>query len=301
MKFIESSVSEITEIDALKKIEIVGRTCYKSESNITDESAARFVRNLVKNKHYAMLEHAVYTFKIKSTDLRSCIDIDLSNGILPSKFMYISLTADDFSFVSANLRCLLEGEGLLWETLLTLLYRHDKPVASLLFGDYTIIDEYVCDGSIITDINEMPEDIRDTHSFKTFRFITDRGVSHELVRHRVSSFAQESTRYCNYSKEKFGAELTFIRPAEYHIKPYGNMYKLCEMSEMTYMDMLQCGSTPQTARGILPNCIKTEIVVTTNEEEWHHIGDLRLRGTTGKPHPNMEAIMKKLSEIYPEL
>lgn len=135
------------------------------------------------------------------------------------------------------------------------------------------------------------------HSILSVKFICDRGISHELVRHRPASFAQESTRYCNYSKEKFGSELTFIRPwffaegsAEYEL-----WRKQMESVEDLYMRFINnYAMPPERARCILPNSIKTEIVVTANYREWRHIFKLRAAGETGRPHPQMLEIMVPL-------
>ena len=120
-----------------------------------------------------------------------------------------------------------------------------------------------------------------------------RGFSHEFVRHRVASFAQESTRYCNYSKDKFGNEITVIEPCFWNSKPEAyNVWKnICQDCETVYFNLLRGGSTPQEARTVLPNSLKTEIVVTATEKEWQHIVNLRYLGTTGTPHPQMKEVM----------
>lgn len=128
------------------------------------------------------------------------------------------------------------------------------------------------------------------HSSLCVKFIVDRGISHELVRHRIASFAQESTRYCNYSKEKFGRELTFIKPFFFEEKDERYMSWLSAMraAETNYMTLLDLGATPQEARSVLPNSIKTEITITANYREWRNIFKLR----TAKPtHPQMREVM----------
>ena len=136
------------------------------------------------------------------------------------------------------------------------------------------------------------------HSFLSIRFICDRGVSHELVRHRLASFAQESTRYCNYSQDKFGNELTFIKPL--FLDEDTNEYRLWEhamkVAESDYMMMLNAGKTAQEARSILPNSIKTEVVMSTNYREWRHFFKLRAARVTGPAHPQMEEITRPLLE-----
>ena len=141
------------------------------------------------------------------------------------------------------------------------------------------------------------------HQSITVRFITDRGVSHELVRHRIASFSQESTRYCNYSKNKFGGEITVIRPIFLHENSKEEV-ELTKMSlweqamidaEYAYINMLDLGCTPQEARSVLPNSLKTEIVVTANIREWRTI--LKQRTST-KAHPQMRALMIPLLEDF---
>lgn len=125
------------------------------------------------------------------------------------------------------------------------------------------------------------------HGAITVRFTCDRGVSHELVRHRVASFSQESTRYCNYSKDKFGNEITVIRPDL--VGMAHTIWKVaCEDAERNYFELIREGVKPQMARSVLPNSLKTEIVVTANPREWRHIFKLRC---TEAAHPQMREVM----------
>lgn len=138
------------------------------------------------------------------------------------------------------------------------------------------------------------------HYSFTVKFICDRGVSHELVRHRIASFAQESSRYCCYAKDKFGKELTFINPCfwEPDSDNYARWFHEMDEAEKTYLAMIESGATPEQARDILPTSIKTEIVMTANLREWRHFFKLRAEGTTGKPHPQMlEITIPLLKEL----
>ena len=173
---------------------------------------------------------------------------------------------------------------------------------------------------IIPKLIESGHEAMLEHSQLTVIFTVDRGVSHELVRHRIASFAQESTRYCNYSKDKFGNEITVIDPVFYKDIPenekeeiraifngekegtsgfevtdlhkrYANWYTDCQLAEAGYFKLLKLGATPQEARAVLPNSLKTEIVVTANLREWRHILKLRAIGVTGAPHPQMAEVM----------
>lgn len=134
------------------------------------------------------------------------------------------------------------------------------------------------------------------HGSITVRFIVDRGVSHELVRHRHCSFSQESARYCNYGKS---GELTFIEPCfnetTWDCTLYEQWLAVCEFAENTYLQMLANGAKPQEARSILPNSLKTEIVVTTNPRDWRHIFSLRCDRAA---HPQMREVMIPLWEEF---
>ncbi len=131
------------------------------------------------------------------------------------------------------------------------------------------------------------------HSSLCVKFTVDRGVSHELVRHRIASFAQESTRYCNYSKDKFDNGITFIKPFFFdeRSKKYDLWKRAMEESEYCYLHLLENGTTPQEARSVLPNSTKTEITITTNYREWRNFFKLR---TAKAAHPQMQEITKPL-------
>lgn len=131
------------------------------------------------------------------------------------------------------------------------------------------------------------------HSLMTVRFIVDRGVSHEIVRHRIASYSQESTRYANYSKDKFGNELTFIIPcfwAANHTDPlrcsneFLSWKTMCKAAEDTYLGLLSMGATPQEARSVLPNSLKTEVVMSANFRSWRNFFKQR---TAAAAHPQM--------------
>ena len=148
------------------------------------------------------------------------------------------------------------------------------------------------------------------HAVATFRFITDRGVTHEMVRHRLASYSQESTRYCNYGKAKFGTHITVILPVWFdkelkndkEVAPYQVWYVACIQAEQQYFRLLDLGQTPQQARAVLPNSLKTEIVMTANFREWMHFFKLR---TSEKAHPQIRELalqaQKILHELYPEI
>lgn len=169
-------------------------------------------------------------------------------------------------------------------------------------------EDRITDGSaekmVAALIRSGHEAMLEHYSF-TVKFICDRGISHELVRHRLSSFAQESSRYCCYAKDKFGKELTFINPCfwEPDSDNYARWFHEMDEAEKTYLAMIEDGATPEQARDILPMSIKTEIVMTANLREWRHFFKLRAEGVTGKPHPQMLEItiplLKELKQKIP--
>ena len=146
------------------------------------------------------------------------------------------------------------------------------------------------------------------HSSLSVKFVVDRGVSHELVRHRIASFAQESTRYCNYSKDKFGNEITVILPCFFdtgmgilsNSLVYQEWKLACECAEERYFNLLKMGATPQQARTVLPNSLKTEITITANYREWRNFFKLR---TAESSHPQMREVtiplLKELKTLIP--
>jgi thymidylate synthase (FAD) len=137
------------------------------------------------------------------------------------------------------------------------------------------------------------------HQSMTVRFVCDRGVSHEIVRHRLASYTQESTRYCNYTNGRFGKELTFIKPCFWDAEEHQFQYKMwliaMEQAERMYFDLIASGASPQEARSVLPNSLKTEIVMTANLREWQHF--LKLR-TASAAHPQMRQLTIPLSEEF---
>lgn len=138
------------------------------------------------------------------------------------------------------------------------------------------------------------------HFSFSVRFICDRGVTHEMVRHRLASYSQESTRYCNYSKDGFGNEITVIEPSylDKEKRSYAFWQRACEEAEKHYFWMLGCGCAPQEARVVLPNSLKTEIIMTANLREWRHF--LKVR-TAKNAHPQIRELAIPLLEELQEL
>lgn len=276
MRLIKSSVEIIPQQDNLlngiyKQIELAGRTCYKSEDKITETSAKEFVDRMIKSGHNAMLEHGTVYLKIP-------VNIDIAANFI-----------DDIStWTKAKLvKC---DSGNWWA--ITTNYRR---IVELNYQQYL---EYLCEP---TEYHEKRI---------TAKFICDRGISHELVRHRVFSFAQESTRYCNYSKDKFGNQLAFVIPSQFDLEEQnitektlnasgtGSLDSICFIktlldSEKAYFLLLQESWNPQEARAILPNALKTEVIMTGFESDWKHFFELRC---APQAHPDMQVLANELKE-----
>lgn len=286
-----------------KQIEKVGRVCYKSEDKITEDSAKPFVDRMIKSGHGAMLEHGTVYLKVTNKglsldnyDKNQVEDRYISNpyskvvfGKYPKYNSYEEkLEATQEVYITTNYRVLVENDWL---------------------DDL----KYICEP---TEFHERRV---------TVHFVCDRGVSHEFVRHRVMSFAQESTRYCNYSKDKFGNELTFIKPCWLDIPTGQYVYwdgDWCDVDKMKiqlpegehkdidaflwtlnnaethYTLLINSGWKPQEARAVLPNSLKTELVVTGFTSDWNHFFDLRARGTTGAPHPQAKELAEPLMKQF---
>lgn len=288
LSLVEPSVELILEDDPFKMIELAGRVCYKSEDKISEGSSKRFVHNVIEHKHLAMIEHASLVFQlVLSSDSYDYIDYLLSNN-----FFRLTLElVKNRVLISANIRAILEREI-------------DDPIYRATIQRYPEFAVEVGD----PEFTETEVNIVDIKSFKdltyneflnhftlSLRFITDRGVSHEIVRHRLFSFAQESTRYCNYSKDKFGGHVTFCRPVNYPSWSESKQKKFDEVLEFVdqayqYLTSGEDALTPQDARSVLTTCTKTEIVVSGPAFEWAHFFNLRSLGTTGKPHPDMKFV-----------
>lgn len=286
MKLIESSVQIIEEKDPYKMIELAGRTCYKSEDKITENSAKEFVDRMIKLGHGAMLEHGTIYLKIDKTE----------DGHLPPARLYWSdgnhkkytkvRKHGNSIYVTTNLRVIVENNRL--------------------------------------DDLQYQVDPTEHHEKRiTAKFICDRGVSHEFVRHRVFSFAQESTRYCDYSKDKFGNDITYIIPSWLDLPEgkYSNWDNdWCDVSELKllypevdnlsdpancflqsiknaeyyYFMLINRGWKPQQARQVLPNATKTELVMTGFESDWEHFFELRCSGAA---HPDAKKLADELKSL----
>lgn len=272
MRLIKPSYSIIEQPPGLegvyKMIEIAGRTCYKSENNITEDSAKAFVDRMIKSGHGAMLEHGTVYLDIPWNATEEAFSLQLKlkiNKYDSNKYSRIVDTEEHHSYITTNLRVLVENGWL---------------------DDL----QYICEPT--------------EHHIKrvSVRFICDRGVSHEFVRHRVMSFAQESTRYCNYSKDKFGNEITFIYPCwlpdgDLHVESEECFKYALQKAEQSYFHLLQEGWLPQQARAVLPNSLKTELVMTGFVDNWKHFFFLR---DAAPAHPQARELAEPLHKEFVE-
>lgn len=267
-----------------KQIERAGRICYKSEDKITEDSAKSFVDRMIKSGHGAMLEHGTVYLKVFNV---------IENSELIDKYK-----SNKYSVVKEGTEVYNCHGDILYGSCKCITTNYRVLVENGWLDDL----KYIC----------KPTEFHEKRI--TVHFVCDRGVSHEFVRHRVMSFAQESTRYCNYSKDKFGNELTFIQPCwldDERLKLYGPYHTVIRdkslesifiaslnNAEKDYIDLIDLGWKPQEARAVLPNSLKTELVVTGFVSDWNHFFDLRARGTTGAPHPQAKELAEPLMKEF---
>lgn len=307
-----------------KQIERAGRICYKSEDKITEDSAKSFVDRMIKSGHGAMLEHGTVYLKVFNV---------IENSELIDKYK-----SNKYSVVKEGTEVYNCHGDILYGSCKCITTNYRVLVENGWLDDL----KYIC----------KPTEFHEKRI--TVHFVCDRGVSHEFVRHRVMSFAQESTRYCNYSKDKFGNELTFIIPCwldipegvayfhdgiNYRVgvtmenpfgesvnpKAWSNKESNCvevrdyiqalDNAEKAYFRLMDKWEnrvadrryitgfrgnpwTPQQARAVLPNSLKTELVVTGFVSDWNHFFDLRARGTTGAPHPQAKELAEPLMREF---
>ena len=288
MKIIKPSVEFFGAVPTdyagtLAFIEKAGRTCYKSEDKITDSSAEGFVKRLISAGHLAMVEHSNFVVRLS----KGWIDPVTLQGELGK---YLNVIDVGSVYVGGNLTA--------WVRKLEEEDHGANPFSNSVFGPVLNIFGGLFGLSGCTDDvwqvcphNEIPKEL---HRYSA-KFICDRGVSHELVRHRPCSFAQESTRYVNYG----GNDMEFIEPwwcndaygTNNGAAQYNNFEQMCLFAEELYKDQLGHGQAPQAARAVLPNALKTEIVVTADAAEWAHIRKLR---TASDAHPDIQRVMNMM-------
>ena len=339
MKVIEPKI-ELLKIgqDPMQYIERIGRICYKSEDKITSESAPKFISMLYNRLHWAMLEH--YFFIVHTTKQVAML-LQAENN------KYINFTDDEHGYIcSFNARAI---KDLYNSTDDALVKRASKSIMFLVARKYNCYELFGLDSDFDTvstgyhavqmrviDLDEalsmftLKEKL--AHCWASIIFTCDRGVSHEIVRHEGQmSFAQESTRYCNYSGDKFGKEITVIRPSWLSteidsINGFVQDYKQGQIlmedmnvllntsddalwckamleAEESYFSLLDAGWQAQQARSVLPNSLKTEVAVTARYAEWKHFFSLRC-DTPAHPQmrqvalPALELLYLKSPEVF---
>lgn len=275
MNLVESSTQILQQeggsiANMIKFITKVGYTCYKTNKEITDEVAASFVDGLIKRGHGAMLEHGTVFLAIPAEKMKneqvSRIISNLISYHLWTRYTEKVINDKLYLIIITNFRVIVDNN----------LHQFMK--------DYWYIptqDERKC----------RP----------TVKFITDRGVSHESVRHRTLSFAQESTRYCNYLKKRFNASVTFIQPDWLKSEDQAEFEEDCATIEKLYFKWVDKGYPAQLSRYFLINGTKTELVITGFVDDWQHFFDLRALDKTGPAHPDIKKLALPLYQEFLKL
>lgn len=302
MNIRKQSLKVINGLMPMEHIEMIGRICYKSEDKIADGTAAKFVNMLYSKNHQAMLEHYRFIMEVTPTIFEPLSKLNLK---------HFQFTMDSRYVISFNARALINlvedsrnnTSGILP---LTVTGIKEELIGHICraYGCYELFGKKETDVMLLSTgvefISNSPSSMSklewNRHGWKSVHFITDRGISHELVRHRdEASFAQESTRYCNYGLDKFGKEITVIDQG-FTGASMVRWHSVMRACEDIYFELLEMGETPQMARSVLPTCLKTEIVITAPIYEWNHIIDLRYHGVTGAPHPMIKELLRPLVE-----
>ena len=306
MKVIPASFQILEELDHQSlavRIEACGRLCYKSEDKITEDSAEPFVKGIVKHGHNSVMEMAALTLRVE-IDSESLVSQFLS--VIP-KYIQFDRLEKKVLLISGTIRAFRElarDYGKI--KLIKGMAGHLAASYPLFFFDLAPKRGWVPqDGVVVTrlsldEVDALSADLVAKHRHVAVRIITNRAVTHEIVRHRPCSYLQESQRYCRYADDKFGNEITFIKPMFF--AEGSSEYKLWEKAmletEKIYLKLLAT-SSPQAARTVLPNSCKTEIIVFANLLEWLHIFRLR---TPKNAEPSMREVMiPLLHELRPPI
>lgn len=312
MRLIESSVQIIEEKDPYKMIELAGRTCYKSEDKITENSAKEFVDRMIKLGHGAMLEHGTIYLNVPEQTYTETLEDEFGKFNNPNNGLVDRYRKNKYSKVNS----VAADEELRKK------YPKVRPF-KLTHHYITTNLRVIIENGWEKDLEWQCEPTEHHEKRITAKFICDRGVSHEFVKHRVFSFAQESTRYCDYSKDKFGNDITYIIPSWLDLPEgkYSNWDNdWCDVSELKllypevdnlsdpancflqsiknaeyyYFMLINRGWKPQQARQVLPNATKTELVMTGFESDWEHFFELRCSGAA---HPDAKKLADELKSL----
>ncbi len=275
--------------DICTHIERCGRTCYKSENKITEETAIPFITGILKSGHESVIEHANVIFSMP--------DIAQNHKIFEMRDirgLYISLEKDPLDNVE---KIIVSGNMRSFRDLARLYDVHDfllkigNPIFYIGEKHRTVFSEVKLESVQQSRFSEL-------HNFLTTHSICDLGAYKDITRHRLASFSIESTRFCNYAKGKFGSELTMIEPC--NIDKDSEMYhiwlKAMNEIENNYMAMAELGAKADQLRMLLPHSTKADMIMTANVSEWQHIFSLRCHSAA---HPSVQLVMKKvLAECY---
>lgn len=287
--------------DKSKKIELCGRLAYKSEDKITDASSYKFVKNIIKSKHYSVLEHSDVIIKV---GFFRYLQLKLQFN------KHLRFSSHDMNFlVSGNIRAwleLFESNPKKWNWIAESMIHKDVRLLTF-FSDVKGVDyihpEPISNFEVLT-YDDLDEQELEVHERISYRFVVPRSISHEIVRHRVMSFIQESQRYCNYSKDKFVNTITFCIPhwcksikeggasvGHSYTKKEELFIDALTVAEQAYFKLLEEGEKPEDARDILPNATKTEIIVTGYRDGWKHFLELR---TPNSAHPEIRKLAQQI-------
>jgi thymidylate synthase (FAD) len=287
------------------RLEECGRICYKSEELITEGSALPFVKKIAAHGHNSVMEMAVATLHVQcsSSQIAALLLCQPKFLILDQRDDGLLITGSIRSFRELYVRC---ADNQIVNTLTCFLgNRHPY----LFEGVWNVQNAWEEETALpvkkltLDEVEQLPAALLLRHRYIGVKFVVNRAVTHEIVRHRPCSFLQESQRYCRYSQDKFDNQVTFIRPMFYKedSEEYRLWVKAMMETEKIYLKLLET-STPQAARTVLPNSCKTEIIVYCNLEEWRHIFRLR---TSNAAEPSMREIMiplaMELKKRYPSI
>lgn len=277
--------------DICTHIERCGRTCYKSENMITDETAVPFINGILKSGHESVIEHANVIFTMPNIpENRRILTMRDIRGLNIS-VERDSLTGEDVIVVSGNMRAFRD-----------LARKYDIQDFLLLIGNPLFFIKQDASRSFDGVRLESVQTSRfsEQHNYITTHSVCDLGAYKDITRHRLASFSIESTRYCNYAKGKFGSELTMIEPCniEKGTEMYAEWLKCMNLIEESYMKMAALGGKGDQLRMLLPHSIKADMIMSANVTEWKHIFSLRCHQAA---HPSVQLIMKKMLRQFYQL
>jgi len=288
IEIIKPSVEIIEANTPLQKLELCGRVCYKSEDKICDGSAERLINSIIRRGHDSVLEH----FRIMVTG-----EFEHKFGGFRNVFEHHQTMKENHHrrYLEHTSKNVVIGNARAWRLWLQEDIDKKKYVAQALALQYPVLFADLLVGMYFCDNAELKYKVEEANDYMTLRIICDRGISHEIVRHRTLSFSQESTRYCNYS----GKPMQFILPIPFDwaqqesSEIYKTWLRSCQNSSDNYQQMLELGCTPQMARSVLNNSLKTEIIVTGRFYDWKGFLNLRLPKDA---HPQIRIIAKMVED-----